>query len=71
MLQLLSRIASSGLMVMEELEHIVLAHELFYGIEEQQGDDIFTRKEKITLWGKPFSRKAAGLSQLPLRLSLF
>jgi hypothetical protein len=40
------------------VENILLAHELFHWIEEQQKDEIFTRKEKIDLWKKPFSRKS-------------
>ncbi|MDR1221155.1 MAG: hypothetical protein LBK73_16340 [Treponema sp.] len=41
------------------VENILLAHELFHWIEEQQKDVLFTRKEKITLWQKPFPHKAA------------
>ncbi|MDR1073754.1 MAG: hypothetical protein LBL45_08790 [Treponema sp.] len=41
------------------VENMLLAHELFHWIEEQQKDAIFTRKEKITLWQKPFLYKVA------------
>lgn len=49
--------------VAEVLEHqdlfeLLLAHELFHGIEYQKRDIIYTQIEKIELWRKPFSNRS-------------
>lgn len=41
----------------ELLRGILLAHELFHAVEEQN-EDIYTRTEKIELWRKPFSNRS-------------
>lgn len=41
-----------------EVENLLLAHELFHGIEYKKRDQIYTRTEKIELWRKPFSNKS-------------
>lgn len=42
----------------DQLERIILAHELFHAVEEQN-PDIYTRTEKIELWRKPFSNRSS------------
>lgn len=42
-----------------ELERIILAHELFHAVEEQNPDTVYTRTERIELWRKPFSNKSS------------
>lgn len=42
----------------QELERIILAHELFHAVEEQN-PDIYTRSEKVELWRKPFSNRSS------------
>ena len=36
----------------ERLMDVLLAHELFHGVEEQNADRIYTRTEKVELWRK-------------------
>lgn len=40
------------------IEQILIAHELFHGIEYQKRKEIYTQTEKIELWRKPFSNKS-------------
>lgn len=42
----------------EKLMDILLAHELFHVVEEQNADAIYTRTETIELWRKPFSNRS-------------
>lgn len=37
---------------------ILVAHELFHGIEFMQKNSIYTQTEKVELWKKPFSNKS-------------
>lgn len=46
------------LLKQERLFDILLAHELFHAVEEQNADTIYTRTEKIELWRKPFSNRS-------------
>ncbi len=41
-----------------DLKEILIAHELFHGIEYRKRKEIFTQTEKIELWRKPFSNKS-------------
>lgn len=41
-----------------EIEEILLAHELFHGIEYQKKRSIYTQTERIELWRKPFSNRS-------------
>lgn len=41
-----------------ELQNIILAHELFHAVEEQNQDTIYTHTEKIELWRRPFSNRS-------------
>lgn len=41
-----------------DLTEVLLAHELFHGIEYRKRKEIFTQTEKIQLWRKPFSNKS-------------
>lgn len=40
------------------LEEVLMAHELFHGIEYRNRKQIFTQTEKIELWRRPFSNKS-------------
>lgn len=42
----------------EKIEELLLAHELFHGIEYQKKKSIFTQTERIELWRKPFSNRS-------------
>ncbi len=42
----------------EVLMNILLSHELFHAVEERNPEEIYTRREKIELWRKPFSNKS-------------
>lgn len=42
----------------DTLKNILLAHELFHAIEEQNKCNIFTHTLKIELWRKPFSNRS-------------
>lgn len=37
---------------------LLLAHEIFHGVEFQNRERIFTRTEKVELWRKPFSNRS-------------
>jgi hypothetical protein len=37
---------------------ILLAHEIFHGIEYTNKDLIYTKTEKVELWRKPFSNRS-------------
>lgn len=41
-----------------DIYELLLAHELFHGIEYQKRDRIYTRTEKVELWRKPFSNRS-------------
>lgn len=41
-----------------ELTEVLLAHELFHGIEYRKRKEIFTQTEKIQLWKRPFSNRS-------------
>ena len=40
------------------LMEVLLAHELFHAVEEQNAEHIYTRTEKVELWKKPFSNRS-------------
>lgn len=40
------------------IEELLLAHELFHGIEYRKRKSIYTQTEKIELWRRPFSNKS-------------
>lgn len=40
------------------LQDLLLAHELFHGVEYQKRETIFTQTERIELWKKPFSNRS-------------
>lgn len=42
----------------EKLMNVLLAHELFHAVEEQNADVIYTRTKTIELWRKPFSNRS-------------
>ena len=41
-----------------DLNEVLMAHELFHGIEYRNKKQIFTQTEKIELWRRPFSNKS-------------
>ena len=41
-----------------DLKDVLMAHELFHGIEYRKRKQIFTQTEKIELWRRPFSNKS-------------
>lgn len=41
-----------------EIGELLLAHELFHGIEYQKKKSIYTQTERIELWRKPFSNRS-------------
>ncbi len=41
-----------------QIKELLMAHELFHGIEYQKKKSIYTQTEKIELWRKPFSNKS-------------
>ena len=41
-----------------DLKDVLMAHELFHGIEYRIRKQIFTQTEKIELWRRPFSNKS-------------
>lgn len=41
-----------------DLKDILMAHELFHGVEYRKRKQIFTQTEKIELWRRPFSNKS-------------
>lgn len=41
-----------------DLTDVLLAHELFHGIEYRKRKEIYTQTEKIELWRRPFSNKS-------------
>lgn len=56
----LDKAASLGALLpaRESLMDILLAHELFHAVEEQNVDVMYTRTETIELWRKPFSNRS-------------
>lgn len=42
----------------EVLIDVILAHELFHAVEEENQDIIYTHTEKVELWKKPFSNRS-------------
>ncbi len=40
------------------LKEVLMAHELFHGIEYRKKKEIYTQTEKIELWRRPFSNKS-------------
>ena len=47
-----------GLLQKDRLMEVLLAHELFHAVEEQNQERIYTRTEKVELWRKPFSNRS-------------
>lgn len=47
-----------SLLEREKLMDVLLAHELFHAVEEQNSERIYTRTEKVELWRKPFSNRS-------------
>ena len=41
-----------------QIEPLLMAHELFHGIEYKKRKTIYTQTEKIELWRRPFSNKS-------------
>ena len=41
-----------------DLKDVLMAHELFHGIEYRKRKQIFTQTEKLELWRRPFSNKS-------------
>lgn len=55
---LIGREELSGCLGNLNIEELLLAHELFHGIEYRKKKSIFTQTEKIELWRRPFSNKS-------------
>lgn len=51
-------IKKSGLVFNIQIDKILMAHELFHGIEYQKRKEIYTQTERIELWRKPFSNQS-------------
>ncbi|GLC81593.1 hypothetical protein [Lacrimispora brassicae] len=41
-----------------DVKSLLLAHEIFHGVEYRKADSIYTRTEKVELWKRPFSNKS-------------
>lgn len=50
--------AQCSLLERENLMNVLLSHELFHAVEEQNKKSIYTRTEKVELWKKPFSNRS-------------
>lgn len=50
--------AECELLERDNLMNVLLAHELFHAVEEQNEKRIYTRTEKVELWRKPFSNRS-------------
>lgn len=48
----------SGFLPDFDLQEVLMAHELFHGIEYRKKKQIYTQTEKIELWRRPFSNKS-------------
>ncbi|WP_349947603.1 hypothetical protein ABFV83_03725 [Lacrimispora sp. BS-2] len=47
-----------GLLEHVDVYSILLAHEIFHGVEYRKEDSIYTKTEKVELWKGPFSNKS-------------
>ncbi len=50
--------ALSGLLEQADIRGLLLAHEIFHGVEYRKKDTIYTMTEKVELWKKPLSNKS-------------
>lgn len=56
--KLITKEKLQGFFPAADLKDVLMAHELFHGIEYRKRKQIFTQTEKIELWRRPFSNKS-------------
>lgn len=56
--ELIDKEELSGFLPNFNLQEVLMAHELFHGIEYRKKKEIYTQTEKIELWRRPFSNKS-------------
>lgn len=56
--ELIDKEELSGFLPNYDLQEVLMAHELFHGIEYRKKKGIYTQTEKIELWRRPFSNKS-------------